>query len=161
MDKGRFEPHIFGMTVLSGKTKPFAVLGHPVGHSLSPAMHNPALQAMGLDAAYLAFDVVPERVLEVLASMEVMGFGGVNLTVPHKEVAFAGFDRLDPSAQVMRAVNTVQFTPDGMVGHPKGLVWFCGRHVGLARELSHLSSEQALSRLRIRRPLSWVRRLLG
>ena len=117
MDKGRFESHICGMTTLSGKTKPFAVLGHPVGHSLSPAMHNPALQAMGLDAAYLAFDVVPERVLEVLASMEVMGFGGVNLTVPHKEVAFAGFDRLDPSAQVMRAVNTVQFTPDGMVGH--------------------------------------------
>ena len=117
MDKGRFEPHIFGMTVLSGKTKPFAVLGHPVGHSLSPAMHNPALQAMSLDAAYMAFDVVPERVLEVLASMEVMGFGGVNLTVPHKEVAFAGFDRLDPSAQVMRAVNTVQFTSEGMVGH--------------------------------------------
>jgi len=117
VDKAGFESHICGMTTLSGKTLPFAVLGHPVGHSLSPAMHNPALQAMGLDAAYLAFDVVPERVLEVLASMEIMGFGGVNLTVPHKEVAFAGFDRLDASAQVMRAVNTVQFTPEGMVGH--------------------------------------------
>ena len=68
--------------------------------------------------------------------------------------------RFDKGAETVRFAD-FESLPDGMVGHPKGLVWFCGRHVGLARELSHLSSEQALSRLRIRRPLSWVRRLLG
>lgn len=102
---------------ISGHTKVFAVLGHPVAHTLSPAMHNAAFHALGMDAVYLAFDVQPGRLLGVLESMADMGFGGVNITVPLKEVAAKGLPRLDESAQLMGAVNTVQFTPGGMIGH--------------------------------------------
>ena len=102
---------------LSGHTKPFAVLGHPIGHTLSPVMHNASMQALGFDGIYLALDVHPDQLMEVLPSMARMGFAGVNLTVPHKEVAFHGLDTLDESARLLGAANTVQFTEDGMVGH--------------------------------------------
>lgn len=105
------------MKPLSGHTKPFAVLGHPIGHTLSPVMHNASIQSIGLDAIYLAFDVHPDRLLEVLPAMQAMGFGGVNLTIPLKEVAYRGLQQLDESARLLGAVNTVQFTADGMTGH--------------------------------------------
>jgi shikimate dehydrogenase len=105
------------MSQLSGHTKPYAVLGHPIGHTLSPVMHNASIRSLGLDAIYLAFDVRPDRLLDVLPAMQAMGFGGVNLTIPLKEVAFRGLKQLDESARLLGAVNTVQFTDGGMIGH--------------------------------------------
>jgi shikimate dehydrogenase len=102
---------------LSGHTQPFAVLGHPIGHSLSPVMHNAAFEALGMDAIYLAFDVHPDRLMAALPGMADLGFRGVNLTVPLKEVAFRGLDRLDDSARMLGAVNTVEFLSDGLKGH--------------------------------------------
>ncbi|HEY5621119.1 MAG TPA: hypothetical protein VIR77_00820, partial [Pontiella sp.] len=102
---------------LSGHTKPFAVLGHPIGHTLSPVMHNASMQALDFDGIYLALDVHPDELMEVLPAMHKMGFAGVNLTVPHKEIAFRGLDRLDASAKLFGAANTVEFTENGMVGH--------------------------------------------
>lgn len=102
---------------LSGHTKPFAVLGHPIGHSLSPVMHNASIQALGMDAVYLAFDVAPARLMTVLRAMADMGFGGVNLTVPLKEVAFNGLSDLDESARRLGAVNTVEYVDGTMRGH--------------------------------------------
>jgi shikimate dehydrogenase len=102
---------------LSGHTQPFAVLGHPIGHTLSPVMHNASMQALDFDGIYLALDVHPDRLMEVLPSMALMGFAGVNLTVPHKEIAFRGLDKLDESARLFGAANTVEFTPEGLVGH--------------------------------------------
>jgi len=102
---------------ITGHTKAFAVLGHPIAHTLSPAMHNAAFHALGMDAVYLAFDVLPERLMDVLGAMREMGFGGVNLTVPLKELACRGLAKLDESARLLGAVNTVQFAPDGMIGH--------------------------------------------
>ncbi|WP_372795111.1 shikimate dehydrogenase [Pontiella sp.] len=102
---------------LSGHTKPFAVLGHPIGHTLSPVMHNASMQELEFDGIYLALDVHPDRLMDVLPSMALMGFAGVNLTVPHKEIAFRGLEKLDASAKLFGAANTVEFTADGMVGH--------------------------------------------
>lgn len=103
---------------ISGHTRPFAVLGHPIGHTLSPIMHNAAFEALRWDAIYLAFDVRPDRLMTVLPAMKSMGFHGVNLTIPLKEVAFKGLEHLDESARLLGAVNTVQFTEDGrLVGH--------------------------------------------
>jgi len=102
---------------LSGHTKPFAVLGHPIGHTLSPVMHNASMQELDFDGIYLALDVHPDRLMEVLSAMALMGFAGVNLTVPHKEIAFHGLEKLDESAKLFGAANTVEFTEDGMVGH--------------------------------------------
>ncbi|MFH0953190.1 MAG: shikimate dehydrogenase [Verrucomicrobiota bacterium] len=102
---------------IGGHTKTFAILGHPVGHTLSPVMHNAAFEALEMDAVYVAFDVPPERLPEVLAGMRAMGFGGANITVPLKETACKLMTRLDESAQLLGAVNTVKFTPDGMIGY--------------------------------------------
>jgi shikimate dehydrogenase len=102
---------------ISGHTQPFAVLGHPIGHTLSPVMHNASFAALGLDAIYLAFDVKPERLMSVLPALRSLGFGGVNLTIPHKEVAFRGLEKLDDSAKLLGAVNTVQFAEEGLIGH--------------------------------------------
>lgn len=102
---------------ISGHTRAFAVLGHPIGHTLSPVMHNAALSALGLDGIYLAFDVAPEALMRVLEAMGAMGFGGANLTVPLKEVAFRGISDLAPSARAMGAVNTVEFRETGLRGH--------------------------------------------
>ncbi len=101
------------MNALSGHTQPFAVLGHPIGHSLSPVMHNASLRALGRDAIYLAFDVAPDQLMTVLPAMRAMGFAGVNLTVPLKEVAHAGLTDLDDSARLVGAVNTVAFPASG------------------------------------------------
>ncbi len=98
---------------ISGHTRPFAVLGHPIGHSLSPVMHNAAFQSLGMDAVYLAFDVRPERLPSLLPALGDLGFGGVNLTVPLKETAFNDLSDLDESARRLGAVNTVQFLADG------------------------------------------------
>lgn len=106
------------MMNLSGNTQPFAVLGHPIGHTLSPRMHNASFAALGLDAVYLALDVNPRDLMEVLPAMAKMGFRGVNLTIPLKETAFHGLKNLAPSAALLGAVNTVEFSgTDGLIGH--------------------------------------------
>jgi shikimate dehydrogenase len=102
---------------ITGHTKPFAVLGHPIGHTLSPVMHNAAMAALKMDAIYLAFDVHPEYLMDALAAMNHMGFVGANLTVPLKEVAGNNLQKLDESAQRLGVVNTVKFAPDGITGY--------------------------------------------
>lgn len=102
---------------IGSRTKVFAVLGHPIGHSFSPAMHNAAYAALDMDALYVAFDVAPQSLMSVLTAMREMGLGGVNLTVPLKEVAFQGLARLNNSAKRLGAVNTIEFAHAGLVGH--------------------------------------------
>ncbi len=102
---------------ITSATKLYAVLGHPIRHSLSPAMHNAAIAALKMNAVYLAFDVPPEKLMRSLESLGELGFSGVNLTVPLKEVAFRGIARLDESARRLGSVNTVKFTPSGLEGY--------------------------------------------
>ncbi len=104
------------MTIHS-RAQLFAVLGHPIGHSLSPVMHNAAFREMDLAAVYLAFDVEPDELSAALEGLHTLGAGGVNLTIPLKEVAARILPKLDPLAKLLGAVNTVAFTADGMVGY--------------------------------------------
>ena len=102
--------------VLSATTRFCGVFGQPIKHSASPAMHNPAMASLGLNWRYLAFEVNPNRLAQALEGCRAMRFIGVNLTVPHKLLAVALMDVLDPSAQEWGAVNTVAFEardPDG------------------------------------------------
>jgi shikimate dehydrogenase len=94
---------------LPASTRFCAVFGHPVRHSASPAMHNPALAALGLDWRYLACDVRPDRLRAAIAGAQAMQFIGLNLTVPHKLLALDMVDALDASARTWGAVNTVRF----------------------------------------------------
>lgn len=100
---------------------PFALLGHPVGHSLSPAMHNAAFAALGLRARYTLLDVAPRDLTTTLDELHASVFGGLNITIPHKEAAYRFLARqhtLAESARALQAVNTVVFQRDGsLVGH--------------------------------------------
>lgn len=98
-----------GADAISATTRICAVYGHPVKHSASPAMHNAALLALGLDWRYLAFDVLPGSLPEALRGAAAMKFIGLNLTVPHKILALDLVDELDDSARTWGAVNTVLF----------------------------------------------------
>ena len=104
------------MKAISGDRQHFAILGHPIQHTLSPAMHNAAFRALGMNAVYEAFDVTPGQVISTLQAMAERGLQGANITVPLKEVAFKGLADLDRSARVMGAVNTVQFLRKGPRG---------------------------------------------
>jgi shikimate dehydrogenase len=94
---------------LNAATRYCAVLGHPIKHSASPAMQNAGLHALGLDWRYLAFEVHPDDLRPVIAGAKLMKFIGLNLTVPHKLLAFEMVDALDESAKNWGAVNTIRF----------------------------------------------------
>lgn len=84
----------------------FAVLGHPVSHSLSPVMQQTAFDALGIDATYEAIDVAPED-LEKFLPLARKTFAGFNVTIPHKEAIIPFLDVVDPIAMRARSVNTV------------------------------------------------------
>ncbi|MFA5785544.1 MAG: shikimate dehydrogenase [Actinomycetota bacterium] len=107
-----------GTERLSARTRVVAVLGWPVEHSLSPAIHNAALEALGLDWVYVAFPVRPADLGQAMRGLEALGSGGANLTMPLKELAPAHCGALAPEAEMLGAVNTL--VPDGrgrFVGH--------------------------------------------
>ncbi|RUM88523.1 MAG: hypothetical protein DSZ24_03400, partial [Thermodesulfatator sp.] len=81
--------------------KVFGVIGYPVRHSLSPAMHNAAFQALGISAVYGAFEVPPPLLAEALSGVKALGIGGLSVTVPHKETVMA---HLDENYQRFRAL---------------------------------------------------------
>ncbi|MCW5829466.1 MAG: shikimate dehydrogenase [Deltaproteobacteria bacterium] len=97
-------------------TRLLAVLGHPVSHSLSPAMHNAAIAALGLDLLYIAHDVEPRNLDDVLKGLRKAGYLGVNLTIPHKEAAVRLCTKISPEARLARSVNTLRFGADGIYG---------------------------------------------
>ena len=92
---------------LTAKTQLTGLLGWPVGHSVSPAMHNAAAAALGLDWAYVPLPVSPEALPLALGGLAALGFRGVNVTVPHKAAVLPYLDTVYPVAQVIGAVNTV------------------------------------------------------
>jgi shikimate dehydrogenase len=93
-----------------------AVLGYPVGHSRSPAMHNAAFAALDLDWAYEAIEVEPARFEAVVRSLHEQGFAGANVTVPHKLAALELADAATDMARAVGAANTLSFS-DGISAH--------------------------------------------
>jgi shikimate dehydrogenase len=95
-----------------------ALIGSPVAHSLSPAIHNAAFQAAGADWVYVAFEVAPGQAGAALDAMRVLGLGGLSVTTPHKEAVADGVDELAPAAAALRSVNTVVVGAGGrLIGH--------------------------------------------
>ncbi len=91
----------------------FAVIGNPVEHSLSPQLHQPALDDLGEDARYLRVEVKAGQVREAFQKLYSAGIHGINVTVPHKLEALEACDIVDPAAQIMGAVNTIVFDQNG------------------------------------------------
>ncbi|MBI4710664.1 MAG: shikimate dehydrogenase [Nitrospirae bacterium] len=92
---------------VSGKTKIIGLFGFPVEHTLSPAMHNAAFKAMGLDMRYLPFKVSPQDLPHAVRAIRALNLTGVNVTVPHKEKVISLLDEVDKEAQFIGAVNTI------------------------------------------------------
>ncbi len=95
-------------TTFSGYTKVFCLIGHPVEHSMSPTMWNPALQELGLDYVYIAYDVHPDNLESAIKGMRALGIKGMNVTIPHKQMVMKYVDEIDPIAEKMGAVNTIK-----------------------------------------------------
>lgn len=102
---------------VSGRTKLAAVIGDPVGHSLSPTLLNAAFAATGLDWTYLAFEVPDGRAAGALGAVRTLGLGGLSVTMPHKAAVAAAVDRCTPDAQALGAVNCVVADDGCLVGH--------------------------------------------
>jgi len=102
--------------VLSGRTQVTGLIGHPVAHSVSPAILNAAYAAAGLDWAYVAFDVAPGAAGDALVAMRALGVRGLSVTMPHKDDVFAAVDELTDRARAIGAVNCVSRVGDRLVG---------------------------------------------
>ena len=98
---------------ITGATRVAAVIGSPVRHSLSPALHNAAFEAAGVDWRMVAFDVAPGDGAAAVVAMRTLGIGGLAVTTPHKADVAAAVDDVDPAAETLASVNTVVLREDG------------------------------------------------
>ncbi len=92
---------------ISGHTRLLALIGSPVSHSASPLMYNYSFERLGLDYAYVAFDVKEQEVKKALEAMRLFHMRGMNVTMPCKVEAAKHMDKLSPAAQIIGAVNTI------------------------------------------------------
>jgi shikimate dehydrogenase len=102
---------------ISGHTGLLALIGSPVGHSGSPAMYNYSFQKLGLDYAYVAFDVQEKDVKAALDAMKLFNMRGMNVTMPCKVEACKYMDELSPAARIIGAVNTIVNEKGELIGH--------------------------------------------
>ncbi|MCW5208495.1 shikimate dehydrogenase, partial [Desulfobulbus sp. US2] len=92
---------------IDGKTELYGIIGNPVRHSLSPAMHNAGFATMGMNWVYVPMEV--SDIEQGIAGLRALGFRGVSVTVPHKEAVIPFLDEIDPVAEKIGAVNTLVF----------------------------------------------------
>ncbi len=88
--------------------KLFGVIGDPIGHSMSPEMHNNLFDFYGIDAVYLPFHVSKQNLEAAVKGLKALGVSGFNVTIPHKTTIMDFLDQIDPLAKAIGAVNTVQ-----------------------------------------------------
>lgn len=95
------------MTMIDGRTRLLGLLGWPVSHSFSPAMHNAAAAALGLNWAYVPLPVDPQDIEAAVRGLPALGFVGANVTVPHKQAVLPFLDDVSEAASRIGAVNTI------------------------------------------------------
>jgi shikimate dehydrogenase len=100
---------------ISGRARLAGIVGWPVAHSLSPRLHGFWLSAHAIDGAYVPLSVEKQNFARVIDALRHSGFVGVNVTVPHKEAAFAICHVVDDAARAAGAVNLLLFQPDGVI----------------------------------------------
>ena len=122
--------------VITGTTKILAVIGSPISHSLSPIIHNAAIEHLGLDYRYLAFPVAPERLTTALDGFAAIGLVGASVTIPHKQAIMPLLTEITPLAQAVGAVNTVWNTAAGWHGTNTDVVGFVSPLAAMQRDWS-------------------------
>lgn len=98
------------------RTALYGIIGHPVGHSLSPVFQNAAFSAIEMNAVYLAFDVAPFTLGDALRGVRALGILGLSVTIPHKEAVISFLDEVDGDARSIGAVNTVLNRDGRLIG---------------------------------------------
>ncbi|MFQ5815590.1 MAG: shikimate dehydrogenase [Candidatus Hydrothermarchaeaceae archaeon] len=101
---------------MNAKTRLFCVIGDPIEHSMSPAMHNEVFAKMNLNCAYAAFGVEKGGIGDAVKGMRALGIAGANVTIPHKVDVMKHLDSLSEEARIIGAVNTIEFGRE-LVGH--------------------------------------------
>ena len=94
---------------IKGSTNIVGLIGHPVEHSFSPPMHNAAFDELGMDYAYVAFDVNPSDLKSAVEGAKSLNIKGFNVTIPHKIEVMGYLDEIDEVAALIGAVNTIDF----------------------------------------------------
>ncbi len=110
---------------LDSRTVAFALLGNPVSHSLSPLMYNAAFTYCGLNCCYLAFTVESHSLSSAVDGIRAMGWGGFNVTAPHKEAIIPYLDGISEEAEFIRSVNTVVNREGSLYGYTTDGVGLC------------------------------------
>ncbi len=127
--------------MISSKTKLFAIIGDPVERSLSPAMHNAAFRALGLDCRYIAIQVPKGTLADVVKAIRKLRITGFNVTHPHKVEIVRLLDGLDESAKLVGAVNTVKTERGKLIGYNTD---GAGAVLALKRGVSKLAGRRAV-----------------
>jgi shikimate dehydrogenase len=97
--------------------KVVGLIGYPLGHSVSPAMHNAAFKKLGLDYEYVPFEVEPKDLPEALKGLRALHIAGFNVTIPHKESIVPLIDEVTKLARIIGAVNTVLNQEGKLIGY--------------------------------------------
>jgi len=105
------------MAAINGKTTVTGIIGWPVEHTLSPAMHNAAYAGLSLDYCYVPFPVHPDALGDAVKGMKAMNIRGINVTLPHKENVMKHIDEIDPEAAFIGAVNTIVNEKGFLIGY--------------------------------------------
>jgi shikimate dehydrogenase len=165
---------------VSGKTKVFALIGDPVEHTMSPAMHNAAFGELGLDCIYLPFHVKAHELAVAVSGLKALNVHGFNVTIPHKVSIIPMLDEVDPIAGKIGAVNTVVNDGDKLTGYNTDSSGFlralleqgiepAGKDIvilgagGASRAISYILSDNdaRLTVLNRRQELDWAFELAG
>lgn len=94
-------------TAIDAKTRVCAIFGHPVGHSLSPSIHNAAFAELGLNLVYVAHDIAPDDLASAMQAVRALKYRGLSITIPHKVNAIGLVDEVDETARRIGCINTV------------------------------------------------------
>lgn len=150
--------NITGTTILTG------LLGSPVSHSISPQMHNEAFRLLGLDYAYLAFDIGEAQLKTAVEGLRALGVRGFNLTMPHKTAILPLVDELTPAANLSGACNTVINENGRLIGHTTDGVGFmrsvkAAGHTIIGKQITLLGAGGAAKAICTQAALDGVRKI--
>jgi shikimate dehydrogenase len=101
---------------INSETKILCVIGHPIKHSMSPIMHNVALQDLGLNYVYLAFDIKTDELKNAINGIKTLDIKGINVTIPHKETIIQHLDEIDSLAEKIGAINAIKNEKGKLIG---------------------------------------------
>lgn len=151
-------------TKITGHTRLICLLGDPVSHSISPAMHNLSFETLGLDYVYLAFPTTTEQFETRVQTLKQIGAAGFNCTMPCKRIAAAMCDELSDAAKLMNSVNTVVIENGKLIGHNTDGVGYMksvqdAGHEILGKEMTLLGSGGASSAIVAQAALDGIKKI--